>query len=96
MIVLKIFYGLVLIGLGVGLIKYRRMVKSWSWNFMWAERYIGNGWTYLVMIVVWLFLIFLWTIYPFWWLESLKWWWWKFTSQWWENSQSSGTSEVNE
>ena len=32
---------------------------------MWAETYIGNGGTYVVMIFIGLFMIFFWVLYPF-------------------------------
>ncbi|NDK09683.1 hypothetical protein GW846_02795 [Candidatus Gracilibacteria bacterium] len=65
MILLKIFYALLLIASGMGLIKYRRNVKSWTGNFMWAEKYLGSGGTYLIMILIGLFLIFVGILYPF-------------------------------
>lgn len=71
MIIVKIIYWLFFIGLGFSLIKYRRVVKSWTWNFVWAEKYLWSGWTYLFIILLWMWLIFYWVIYPFWWLEIL-------------------------
>ncbi len=71
MILIKIIYAIIFILLWLGLIKYRRNVKSWTWNFFWAEKYIWNWWTYLVLIFTWLLLIFYWTIYPFWWMDIL-------------------------
>ena len=64
-IIVKLFYALFLMGLGFSLIRYRKNVKSWTGNFFWAEKYLGNGGTYLVMILLGLFLIFLWVLYPF-------------------------------
>lgn len=70
-ILVDIIYSILLMVWGFFLIKYRRNVKSWTGNFMWAERYIWSGWTYLVLILTWLFMIFLGVLYPFWWLELL-------------------------
>ena len=72
-IVLDIIYGILLIVWGMWLIKYRRNVKWWTGNFVWAERYIWNWGTYFIMIFVGLFMIFLWVIYPFDWLDLLFW-----------------------
>ena len=72
-IILDIIYAILLITSGMWLIKYRRNVKWWTGNFVWAERYIWNWGTYFVMIIVWLFMIFLWILYPFGWLDLLFW-----------------------
>lgn len=64
----KIFYAILLIVIWASLIKYRRIVKSWTWNFVWAERYLWSWWTYFVLVLVWLLMIFLWVLYPFGWL----------------------------
>lgn len=60
-----IFYALFLIVSWYSLIKYRRNVKSWTGNFLWAEKYIGSWGTYIVLILLWLFMIFLGVLYPF-------------------------------
>jgi hypothetical protein len=73
-ILLKIFYWIILFTLGFLSIKYRKNVVSWTWKFVWAEKYLWNWWTYLVIILLWLFLMFLWVLYPFGWLELLGWW----------------------
>jgi len=69
----KLFFVIFYICLWVLIIKFRKNIKSWTWNFYWAEKYLWNGWTYLVFMLFWLFLIFYWVIYPFWWLEFLFW-----------------------
>lgn len=69
--IINIIYWLLLILWWIALIKYRKIVKWWTGNFYWAERYIGNWWTYLVLILSWLFMIFLWVLYPFGWLEII-------------------------
>jgi len=71
MFLIKIIYAILFILMWAGIIKYRRTVKSWTWNFYWAEKYIWNWWTYLVLILAWMLLIFYWTIYPFWWIDLL-------------------------
>ncbi|MCP4522610.1 MAG: hypothetical protein GY828_00135 [Candidatus Gracilibacteria bacterium] len=63
--IIKIIYAILLIAGGYAMIRYRRIVKSWTGNFYWAEKYIGNGGTYLVIIFIGLFMIFLGTLYPF-------------------------------
>jgi len=70
-ILLKIFYWIILFALGFLAIKHRKNVISWTWKFVWAEKYLWNGGTYLVIILLGLFLMFLWILYPFGWLELL-------------------------
>ncbi len=70
-ILLKLFYSILFIWLWYLMLKYRRIVKSWTWNFVWAERYLWSWWTYFVLVLIWAFLIFYWVVYPFWWLEIL-------------------------
>lgn len=72
-IIIDIFFAILLVWSWVALIKYRRILKSWTWNFVWAERYLWNGWTYLVLILFWCFLMVWWFLYPFWGLELLLW-----------------------
>jgi len=40
--IVDIFYSIMFILGGIGLIKYRRNVKSWTGNWLWAEKYIGR------------------------------------------------------
>lgn len=72
-LLVDLFYSLLLIWMWASILKYRRVVKSWTWNFVWAERYLWHGWTYFVLIIFWCFLIFWWVLYPFWWLELIFW-----------------------
>lgn len=67
----KIFYGIIFIIFWLSILKYRKLVHSWTWNFVWAEQYIWRGWTYFVLVLIWLGFVFFWTIYPFWGLELL-------------------------
>ncbi len=69
----KLFYAVLLVWMGYLILKYRRTVKSWTGNFVWAERYLWNGGTYLVLIFIGCFLIILWILYPFWWLSLIFW-----------------------
>ena len=71
MIFIKILYSLVLVWSWVLLLKYRRVIRSWTWTFMWAEKYIWNWWTYVVIMLMWLALIFVWVLYPFWGLDFI-------------------------
>ena len=73
--ILEIFYWLLLIGWGALLLKYRKNVKWWTWNFVWAEHYLWNGGTYIILILIWLFMMFWWVLMPFWWLDVLVWDW---------------------
>lgn len=68
-IIVKIFYSIFFIAMGYWILRYRKVVKSWTWNFVWAEQYLWRGWTYFILLLVWIGLIFFWAIYPFWWLE---------------------------
>lgn len=70
--IIKIFYAIFLISAGVWILKYRKVIKWWTWNFYWAEKYIWRWWTYFILVLFGMFLIFLWVIYPFGWLQSLK------------------------
>ncbi|QFR39202.1 hypothetical protein A9Q91_03120 [Candidatus Gracilibacteria bacterium 28_42_T64] len=65
MIIVEILYGIFLIFLGSGILKYRKIIKSWTGNFYWAEKYIGSGGTYLVIILIGMLLIFFGVTYPF-------------------------------
>ncbi len=67
--IIKLIYAILLIWWGATIIKYRKIVKSWTWNFVWAEQYIWRGGTYIAIILIWLAMIFYWAIYPFWWAE---------------------------
>ena len=71
MFIVKLFYGILLVLSWLWLIKYRKTVKSWTGNFLWAERHIWAWWTYIVIILTWAGLIFFGVIYPFWWVEML-------------------------
>lgn len=69
--IIDIFYALLLFSAGFSLIKYRKVVKSWTGNFVWAERYLWTWWTYLALLLVGCFLMVWWVLYPFWWLELM-------------------------
>lgn len=69
-----IFYAIMFISWWIAIIKYRRNVKSWTWNWLWAEKYIWNGGTYVVLIISWLAMIFLWVLYPFGGVELITGW----------------------
>lgn len=72
MFIVDLFYAVLLFAIGFFMIRYRKTVKSWSGNFVWAEQYIGRWWTYFILILLWMFLMFLWVLWPFWWLELLS------------------------
>ena len=73
-LLVDIFYAIMFVCWGLAIIKYRKNVKSWTGNWLWAEKYIWNGGTYVVLIVTWLAMIFLWVLYPFWGMELITWW----------------------
>lgn len=66
-----LLYWLFFIGLGASIIKYRKVIKSWTGNFVWAEHYIWRWWTYFAILLFWLWMIFYWAAYPFWWISSV-------------------------
>lgn len=70
-LIVDLFYSILFILLGAWIIKYRKQLHWWTWNFVWAEQYIWRWWTYFILILIWLWLLFLWAIYPFWWLDLL-------------------------
>lgn len=72
-IIIKLFYSILFISWGFYLVRYRRLVKWWTWNFYWAEKYLWSGWTYLVLVLTWLAMIFYGFVYPFWWFELIAW-----------------------
>lgn len=66
---IKLIYALLFIWAGLSILKYRRVVKSWTGNFYWAEKYLGSWWTYIVITLIWMGLIFIGTLYPFGWIN---------------------------
>ena len=64
--IIKLIYSILLIAWWVSIVKYRKTVKSWTWNFYWAENYLWRWWTYSAIILIWLAMIFIWVLYPFW------------------------------
>lgn len=71
MFIVKLIYAIILIWAWYAIVRYRRNVHEWTGNFVWAEQYLGSGWTYIIITFAWLALIFFWTIYPFWWISAL-------------------------
>lgn len=69
MFFLKIIYAILFFLAWYLSIKYRKNVKSWTGNFYWAEKYIWNWWTYIIIILFGILLMIVWIIYPFWWIE---------------------------
>ena len=72
-IVIDILYAVMLFWAWFSLIKYRRNIKWWTGNFVWAERYLWHGGTYLILILLGCFLMVWGVLYPFWWLEMMFW-----------------------
>lgn len=71
--IIDLFYAIFLFWVWFSLIKYRKVVKSWTGNFVWAERYLGTWGTYLVLLLLGCFLMIWGVLYPFWWLELMFW-----------------------
>jgi amino acid permease len=71
--IIDIFYAIMFISWWIAIIKYRKNVKSWTGNWLWAEKYIWNGGTYIVLIFTGLAMIFLWVLYPFGGMELITW-----------------------
>ncbi|NDK19936.1 hypothetical protein GW819_03775 [Candidatus Gracilibacteria bacterium] len=65
MFIIKIFYALFGIVIGLGILKYRKVVYSWTGRFYWAEKYLGSGGTVFVITLVGLGFIFVSAAYPF-------------------------------
>jgi hypothetical protein len=61
---MKFFYGILFFVVGAAIIKYRKTVYEWTGRFVWAERYLGNGGTVFVIVLVGCVLIFLSVAYP--------------------------------
>lgn len=68
---LKLLASAFYVWLGYVLVKYRRQVKSWTWNFLWAEKYLWAWWTYIVIVLSGLAFMFYGGIHPFWGLDIL-------------------------
>lgn len=49
MFLIKAFYALFGIAIGLGILKYRKVVYSWTGKFYWAEKYLGSGGTVFVI-----------------------------------------------
>ncbi|OIP53893.1 hypothetical protein AUK10_01860 [Candidatus Gracilibacteria bacterium CG2_30_37_12] len=65
MFLIKIIYALIGIALGLGILKYRKIVYSWTGKFYWAEKYLGSGGTIFIISLIGLGLIFVSVAYPF-------------------------------
>ncbi|MDD2917179.1 MAG: hypothetical protein PHH70_05020 [Candidatus Gracilibacteria bacterium] len=65
MLFVKIFYSLIALGVGFGILKYRKIVYDWTGRFYWAEKYLGSGGTVFIISLVGLGLIFWGVTYPF-------------------------------
>lgn len=65
MILLKILYGLFFIAIGWAIVKYRKVVKWWTGNIYFIEKYLWRWSTYFVIILVWLGIILYGVFYPF-------------------------------
>lgn len=66
MIFIKIFYWILFLLAWIWTLKYRKMIYEWTWRFAWAERYLGNWWTVVVITLIWMLFIFLSVAYPMW------------------------------
>ena len=69
MFFVKLFYWILMIAMWAWIIKYRKQLKWWTGNWVWAEKYVWRGWTYFIMLLLGLWLIFLGVLYPFWILD---------------------------
>ena len=70
MIIVKIFYALTGIAMGLGILKYRKIVYNWTGRFYWAEKYLGSGGTVFVISLLGLGLVFCSVVYPFGFFDS--------------------------
>lgn len=72
-LLVDLFYAITFFWMWFGIVKYRRIVKTWTWNFVWAEQKIWRWSTYVILMLFWIAMMFFWVIYPFWGLEMLWW-----------------------
>lgn len=68
----KIFYSILLISIWFLILKYRIKIKSFTWDFVWAEAYLWRWTTYLIIILIWFILLTVWVSIPFWSMDFLK------------------------
>jgi len=68
----KILYGILFFGVGVAILKYRRIVYEWTGRWGWAEKYLGSGGTITALTLLGLGLIALSIAYPLGAFDSLK------------------------
>lgn len=68
----KLVYLVFFTSLGVAILKYRKNVFDWTGRWYWAEKYLGNGGTVVVIILIGLGLIFFGVGYPLGAFDSLK------------------------
>lgn len=66
---MKFLVWLILIACGVVLINYRYKIYYFTWEWSWAQRYLG--WTINAIVLIWWILIFVWAGYPFGVFDSL-------------------------
>lgn len=52
MFLVKIFYALLGIAMGLGILKYRKVVYSWTGRWYWAEKYLGSGGTVFIISLI--------------------------------------------
>jgi hypothetical protein len=60
----KIFYFLFFTSIGLSILKYRKTVFEWTGRWYWAEKYLGNGGTILVISLIGLGCMFFGIGYP--------------------------------
>ncbi|MFA6090927.1 MAG: hypothetical protein WC774_04080 [Candidatus Gracilibacteria bacterium] len=70
MFIIKICYALIGIAMGLSILKYRKVVYSWTGKFYWAEKYLGSGGTVFIISLIGLGLIFVSVVYPFGFLDG--------------------------
>ncbi len=70
-VIAKIFYTLFFIWIGYVFLRYRKQVRWWTGNFVWAEEYLWRWGTYFIITLIWLACIFYWAMYPFWGLDLI-------------------------
>lgn len=54
----KFLYFVIFTGLGVATLKYRKRVYEWTGRWYWAEKYLGNGGTVVVITLSGIGMIF--------------------------------------
>jgi hypothetical protein len=74
----RIILSTFLFAIWYAILKYRKVVHGWTWNWLWAEKYLGRWWTYTALVLFGLGFIMVAIMHLFWQFEfnnNLEWIW---------------------